>query len=155
MPEITLPEVKLPGVKLPDGFREMSRDDIVRAARDVRLPKIDLPSKVEMPDIDLSKVKLPDPIADRLPGRRRQNRFVPLVGLVAIGAMIAAAWWLVTSPLTGQRVRTAAVGIKARLTGDRTDLVRYDDERDLGSLLSEPGADLGTSDPEPSPTTTF
>jgi hypothetical protein len=34
-------------------------------------------------------------------------------------------------------------------------MVRYDDDRDLGSLLTEPDPALGTSIPEPSPTTSF
>jgi hypothetical protein len=135
MPEINLPEVKLPDIKLPDGFREMNRDDLMAAARDVRLPKVELPKRVEMPDIDLSNVNLPKPIADRLPKRRRPNPFVPFAGLLAISAMIAAVWWLFTSPQTGPRMRVALNDLKARVTGQRHDLVRYDDEQDLGSLV--------------------
>lgn len=131
MPEINLPEVKLPTVKLPEGLRDMTRDDIVNAAKDVRMPKI------EMPDIDLSKVELPKQVTDRLPKRNRTNPFLPIAGFVAIGAMIAAAWWLITSPVTGPRIRSAVNDLKARMNGEPNDLVRYDDEKDLGSLLSE------------------
>ena len=57
MREITLPEVKLPDIRLPEGLREMSRDDIVQAAHDVR-SNVHMPRKIDMPDIDLSKVDL-------------------------------------------------------------------------------------------------
>ncbi len=77
MPEINLPEVKLPEFKWADGLREMSRDDIVNAARDVRLPK-----KSDLPDIDLSKIELPKQISDRLPNRRRTNPILPIAGFV-------------------------------------------------------------------------
>lgn len=131
MAQITLPDVKLPDFKLPDGLRDMSREDIVNAAKDVHLPKM------EMPDIDFSNIELPKQISDRMPGRRRTNPILPIAGIVAVGAMIAAAWWLITSPLTGPRVKHALNGVRSRMTGERTDLVRYDDEQDLGSLLSE------------------
>jgi hypothetical protein len=140
MPDIKLPEVKLPDIKLPEGMREMNTDDIVQAARDVKVPKI------ELPDIDLSKVDLPKPIAERLPGRRRPNPIVPLLGLFVIGAIVAALWWLFTSSATGPRMRSAVNDAKARVTGQRNDLVRYDDESDLGSLLGEENrTPVGTS----------
>ena len=142
MPEINLPEVKLPDIKLPEGLRDMTRDDLVHAARDVRLPKVDLPKRVEMPDIDLSNVELPKPIADRLPKRKRSNPFLPFAGILAIGAIVAAVWWLFTSQQTGPRMRVAVNDLKARMTGQRHDLVRYDDEGDLGSLI---GAEEGRS----------
>lgn len=151
MPDINLPEVKLPDIKLPDGLREMTRDDLVNAARDVRLPKVELPKRVELPDIDLSHVDLPKPIADRLPNRRRPNPFLPFAGLLAIGAMVAAAWWLFTSPRTGPRVRVAFNDLKARVTGQRHDLVRYDDEQDLGSLVG--AEERSTAGTYTSPTT--
>lgn len=132
MPEINLPEVKLPGFKWPDGLREMSRDDIVNAARDVRMPK-----KSDLPDIDFSKIELPKQITDRLPNRNRTNPILPIAGFVAIAAAIAAAWWLITSPVTGPRIRHAVNDLKARMNGESNDLVRYDDEKDLGSLLAD------------------
>ena len=132
MPEINLPEVKLPEIKWPDGLRDMSREDIVNAARDVRMPK-----RSDLPDIDLSKIELPKQISDRLPNRKRSNPLLPIAGLVAIGAAIAAAWWLITSPVTGPRIRHAVNDLKARMNGESNDLVRYDDESDLGSLLAE------------------
>lgn len=144
MPEINLPEVKLPDLKLPDGLRDMSRDDIVNAARDVRLPKMELPRRVEMPDIDFSKVELPKQIADHLPGRKRTNPILPIAGLLAVGAMIAGVWYLVTSPITGPRVRSAFYDLRAKVTGQRTDMVPYDDDLDLGSLVRDDGATTPT-----------
>lgn len=156
MPEINLPEVKLPDIKLPEGLRDMTRDDIVHAARDVRLPRMELPKRVELPDIDFSKLDLPKPIADRLPGRKRRNPLVPFVGLAIVGAVAAAIWWLFTSPETGPRARAAVNDLKAKVTGRRHDLVRYDDEQDLGSLLSDDARSPmgGPLDPTPSRTTT-
>ena len=159
MREITMPEVKLPDIKLPEGLREMSRDDIVQAAQDVRIPKMDMPKKIELPDIDLSKidlskvdlskVELPKQITDRLPRRRRSNPFLPIAGIVAIGAMVAAAWWLITSPITGPRVRSAVNDLKLRMSGERNDMVRYDNEEDLGSLLNDTGNGRSTMGSEP------
>ena len=159
MREITMPEVKLPDIKLPEGLREMSRDDIVQAAQDVRIPKMDMPKKIELPDIDLSKidlskvdlskVELPKQITDRLPRRRRSNPFLPIAGIVAIGAMVAAAWWLITSPITGPRVRSAVNDLKLRMSGERNDIVRYDNEEDLGSLLTDSGYGRSTMGSEP------
>jgi hypothetical protein len=153
MREIVMPEVKLPDIKLPEGLREMSRDDIVQAAQDARsnmhMPRrIDLPdsdlskvdlSKVDLSRIDLSKVELPKQISDRLPRRRRSNPLLPIAGIVALGAMIAGVWWLFTSSMTGPRVRSAVNDLKQRVTGDSTDIVRYDDDRNLESVLSDGG----------------
>jgi hypothetical protein len=139
MREITMPEVKLPVIRLPEGLRDMSRDDIVQAVQDVRMPNIDMPTKIEMPDIDLSGVHLPKQITDRLPRRRRPNPVLPIAGIVAIGAMIAAVWWLFTSSMTGPRVRAAVNDLKSRVTGEKTDLVRYDNDDNLGSLLADEG----------------
>lgn len=147
MPEINLPEVKLPDIKLPEGLRDMTRDDIARAAGDIRLPKFDVPRRVELPDIDFSKVDLPKPIADRLPQHKRSNPMLPIAGLVAIGAAVAAIWWLFTSAETGPRMRSGINDLKARFTGQRNDLIRYDDEADLGSLLGdESRAPIGSTD---------
>jgi hypothetical protein len=137
MPEITLPEVKLPDIKLPDGFREMTKDDIVQAAKDVKLPKI------QFPDVDLSNIELPDQIADRLPGRRRTNPLLPLLALTIVGLAIAAVWWLVASPTTGPRVRRAVDDLRSRMNSEPHDLVRYDDETNLGSLIGQ--AESGTA----------
>jgi hypothetical protein len=131
MPEVNMPDVKLPSMKLPDGLRDMSREDIVNAAKDIRMPKL------EMPDIDFSKVELPKQVTDRLPGRKRSNPILPIAGVVALGAMVAAAWYLITSPVTGPRIRSAVNDLKARMNGEPTDLIRYDDEKDLGSLISD------------------
>ena len=78
MPEIKVPEVKLPDFKWPDGLRDMNRDDIMHAARDVRMPKkSDLPdidlSKLDLSKIDFSKVELPKQIADLHPLARAQD----------------------------------------------------------------------------------
>jgi len=145
MPDINLPEVKLPEFKLPDSFRDMNREDIMSAARDVRLPK-----RSDLPDFDLSKVELPKQITDRMPIRKRTNPILPIAGLVAVGAMIAAAWWLITSPLTGPKIRSAVNDLKLRMNGEPNDLVRYDNDSDLGSLLADsPDASRSsmTSDP--------
>lgn len=138
MADITLPELKFPDIKLPEGLREMNRDDLVQAAKDVHLPK-----KIELPDIDLSKAGLPKQVTDRLPGRRRTNPFVPVAVFVAVGAAIAAAWYLVTSPVTGPRIKVAINDLRSRITGERTDLVRYDDDHDLASLLPDDRRETG------------
>ncbi|HUQ79033.1 MAG TPA: hypothetical protein VM427_09225 [Patescibacteria group bacterium] len=153
MPDISLPEIHLPDFKLPEGLRDMNRHDIQNAIGD-RLPK-----KVEMPDVDLSKVdlpkavedrlnriekainsvELPKAIEDRLPGRKRSNPVLPVAAFLAVGSMIAAAWWLISSPDATSKVRETADRIRARITGKETALVRYDDDADLGSLLPDPG----------------
>ena len=150
MPEINLPEVKLPEFKWPDGLRDMNREDFVNAARDVRMPDMRMPKKSDLPDIDFSKIELPKQISDRLPNRKRTNPLLPITVFVAIGAAVAAAWWLITSPVTGPRIRHAVNDLKARMNGESNDLVRYDDEKDLGSLLTDsPSASASsiTSDP--------
>jgi len=152
MPDISLPEIHLPDVKLPGGLRDMTRHDIQNAISD-RLPK-----KVEMPDVDLSRIDLPKAVEDRLskvekainnldlpkaiedrmPGRKRSNPILPLAALLAIGSMFVAAWWLITSPAASVKVRETADRIKARVTGQETSLERYDDDANLTSLLPDP-----------------
>jgi hypothetical protein len=137
MPEINLPEVRLPDFKWPEGLRDMNREDIVNAARDVRLPKrSDLPD-IDFSKIDLSKVELPKQITDRMPNRKRPNPILPIAGLLAVGAAIVAAWFLITSPVTGPRIRSAVNELKARMNGESNGLVRYDNDSDLGSLLTD------------------
>ena len=163
MREITMPEVKLPDIKLPEGLREMSRDDIVQAAHDMR-SNVHMPRKIDMPDIDLSKVdlgkidfskidlskvELPKQISDRLPRRRRPNPLLPIAGIVALAAMIAGVWWLLTSSITGPRIRSAVNDLKQRVTGDSTDLVRYDDDENLGSVLADAGNGRSAMGSEP------
>lgn len=136
MPDISLPEIHLPDVKLPEGLRDMSRQDIQNAIGD-RLPR-----KIEMPDvdlskIDLSKIELPKAVEDRLPRRRRRNPILPIAALFAIGSLVAAAWWLITSPTAMVRVRETADRLRARMNGS-TELERYDDADHLGSLLPDP-----------------
>jgi hypothetical protein len=137
MPEITLPEVKLPDVKLkdvklPDGFREMSKDDIVDAVREIKVPR-----SIKLPDVDLSNVELPDAIAERLPGRRRMNPLMPILALTVVGIAFVAAWWLFTSSTTGPRVRRAVGDLRSRMNGEENGLVRYDNDTDLGSLVGQ------------------
>ena len=151
MADITMPEVKLPDIKLPDGLRDMTKDDLIQArdefvkvakdaAKDVKMPK-----RISIPDVDLSKVELPDQIADRLPGRSRPNPFIPLLALTVVGLVVVAAWWLITSSLTGPRVRRAIDDARNRMSGESKDLVRYDNDRDLGSLVHQDnGFDTGT-----------
>jgi hypothetical protein len=149
MPDISLPEIHLPDIKLPEGLRDMNRKDIQNAIGD-RVPK-----RVDMPDIDLSKVDLPKAvedrlgkiekalnkmdlpkaIEDRLPGKKRRNPILPIAALVAVGSMFAAAWWLITSPDAGPRLRSTADRIRAKLTGQETTVQLYDQEADLGSLV--------------------
>jgi hypothetical protein len=153
MAEITMPEIKLPDIKLPDGLRDMSRDDLIEArdefvktakgaAKDVKMPK-----KVVLPDIDLSKVELPDQIADRLPNRSRPNPLIPLLALTVVGLAFVAAWWLITSATTGPRVRRAIDDARTRMSGEPKDLVRYDNDRDLGSLVQQDSGLHAGSDP--------
>jgi hypothetical protein len=139
MREITMPEVKLPDIKLPEGLRDMTRDDIVQAAHDAGLPSMTMPKRIEMPDFDLSKLELPKQLADRLPRRGRRNRLLPIAAVVAIGAMIAGVWWLFTSSITGPRVHATVKDIRQRVTGEVTDVARYDNEDNLTSLLTDAG----------------
>ena len=139
MREITMPEVKLPDIKLPEGLRDMTRDDIVQAAHDARVRGAELQKKIE----------LPKQIADRLPRRRRPNPLLPIAGIMAVGAMIAGVWWLFTSSVTGPRVRSAVNELKQRVTGETSDVVRYDNEQNLGSLLSESEAGRPSTDGMP------
>src|SRR6185436_10023699 len=132
MPDISMPEVHLPDIKLPEGLRDINRRDIQNAIND-RMPK-----KIEMPDVDLSKVELPKAVEDRLPGRRRSNPILPLAAILAVGSAFAAAWWLITSPTATTRVRETADRMWRKVSGQETDLVRYDQEEDLGSLLPDP-----------------
>jgi hypothetical protein len=152
-------EITLPDIKLPDGLRDMTRDDIVQAAHDARVRGSELQKKIEMPDIDLSKVdfskidlskvELPKQITDRLPGRRRPNPLLPIAGIMAVGAAIAGVWWLFTSSVTGPRVRSAVNDLKARVTGESNDLVRYDNDDDLGSLIADAGHGRSSMASEP------
>ncbi|HEX2754260.1 MAG TPA: hypothetical protein VHM48_02285 [Candidatus Limnocylindrales bacterium] len=153
MPDLSMPEIHLPDIKLPEGLRDMNRHDIQNAISE-RMPK-----KIEMPDVDLSKIDLPKAIEDRLnkvekainkmdlpkavedrmPRRKkRANPILPIAALVAIGSMFVAAWWLITSPSASLKVRETADRIKARMTGRETGLQRFDDEAELGSLLPNP-----------------
>jgi hypothetical protein len=151
MPELSLPEIRLPEIKLPEGLRNMNRQDIQDAIGD-RMPK-----KIEIPDVDLSRVELPKAVEarlekvekaiskldlpkaveDRLPRRKRSNPILPLAAILAIGSMFAAAWWLITSPTAVTKVRETADRIRARVSGDETALTRYDNDDDLGSLIPD------------------
>ena len=161
MPDLSFPDLHLPDFKLPDGLRDMNRHDIQNAIGD-RMPK-----RGDMPDIDLSKVDLPKAVEDRLsriekaiskidvekainnmempkaikdrmPGRKRTNPILPIAALLAVGSMFAAAWWLITSPTANLKIRETADRIKARMSGAETDLQRYDNDANLGSLLPDP-----------------
>jgi hypothetical protein len=152
MPDLSLPEIHLPDIKLPEGLRDMNRHDIQQAISD-RMPK-----KIEMPDIDLSKVELPKAVEDRLskvekainaidvpkavqdrmPGRKRRNPLLSIAAVAAVLSMFAAAWWLITSPTASLKVREVAGRIKTRVSGEETGLERYDNDADLGSLLPNP-----------------
>lgn len=149
MPDFSLPEIHFRDIKLPDGLRDMTRRDIQSAIGDR------LPSRTDLPTVDLSKVDLPKAVEDRLskiekaigkldlpkaiedrvPRRKRSNPILPFAALLAVGSMIAAAWWLITSPTASLKVRETADRIKARITGDETGLQRFDDDSRLDSLL--------------------
>ncbi|MBA2720817.1 MAG: hypothetical protein H0U52_16485 [Chloroflexi bacterium] len=167
MPDISLPEIRLPEIKLPDGLRDLNRHDIQNAISD-RMPK-----KIEMPDVDLSKVELPKAVEDRLsqiekainkidlpkavedrlPGRKRTNPILPVAAFLAVGSMIAAAWWLITSPDATMKVKDTAYRLKARITGEELLPVAYDNDADLGSLLPEPDQNRPTLEAETWPDT--
>lgn len=152
MPDFSMPEIHLRNLKLREGFREMNRRDIQKAIGD-RLPKT-----IEMPDIDLSKIDLPKAledrlekvekavkrmdlpkaVEDRLPRRKRSNPVLPIAAFLAVASMIAAAWWLITSPTASLRVRTTIDRVKAKVAGQETGVERYDDDANLGSLLPQP-----------------
>jgi hypothetical protein len=154
MPDLSLPEIHLPDIKLPEGLRDMNRQDIQNAIGDARSK---MPKRVDMPDIDLTKVdfpkvdlsnvelprsitsRLPKQVEQRLPTKRRTNPILPIAALFAIGSMFVAAWWLITSPTAGTRVRQTVERVRYKLTGETTDVVRYDDANDLTSLLPESG----------------
>jgi hypothetical protein len=144
--DVRLPDVKLPDVKLPDGLRDMNKDDIVEVVREVKLPKdVKVPKTIKLPDVDLSKVelpdavrdRLPDSIADRMPNRRGPNPILALMALTVVGLVFVGAWWLMTSPSAGTRVRRAVDDLRSRMNGEENGLIRYDDETHLGSLVSE------------------
>ena len=155
MPDLSLPEIHLPDIHLPEGLRDMNRHDIQNAIGD-RMPS--MPKKLEMPDIDLSridvpkavedrlnrvekaisKLDLPKAVEDRMPGRKRSNPILPIAALLAVGSMFVAAWWLITSPTASLKVRETADRVKARVSGQKTGLTRFDDDADLGSLLPDP-----------------
>src|SRR3954453_3441941 len=141
MPDPPLPEPHLPDVKLPDGLRDMNRQDIQAAIGD-RMPRkiefrdVDL-SKIDLSKIALSKVELPKSLEDRLPRRKRTNPILPIAAVVAIGSLIAAAWWLITTPMATLKVRKTADRLMARVTGAETGVERYDDDANLGSLLPD------------------
>ena len=154
MPDISLPELHLPDVKLPEALRDMNRKDVQKAISDFNPPQ--LPKRIEMPDIDLSKIempkalegRLPKSIEDRLPMKRRSNPILPLAALVAIGSMIAAAWWLITTPDAATRVRETADRLRLKLTGQPSDVVLYDDDGNLSSLLPDQGTTRPTIESE-------
>jgi hypothetical protein len=151
MPDLSLPEIHLPDIKLPDGLRDMNRHDIQSAIND-RMPR-----KIDMPEVDLSKVELPKAVErrldsiekaignldwpkaveDRMPRRKRSNPLLPIAAIAAIGSLCAAAWWLITSPTAATRVRWTADRIKARLNGEDSAVERYDDDAHLASLLPD------------------
>lgn len=132
MPDITLPEIHLPDVKLPEGLREMNRQDI-QAAINERLPR-----KVELPDVDLSKIELPKAVEERLPGRRRRsNPILPIAAFLAIGSLVAAAWWLITSPTAMVRVRETTDRIRSRMGWTGMDDAELEDR--LDTLVPDTG----------------
>jgi len=150
MPDISLPEVHLPDIKLPEGLRDLNKRDIQAAINDrmpkrVEMPDVDL-SRVELPkavedrlksvekrldDIDLSKIPLPRAIEDRLPGRkRRTNPILPFAAILAVGSALAAAWWLITSPTAMVRVREGVDRFRSRMGWTSIDEIDADERLD-------------------------
>jgi hypothetical protein len=164
MPDLSLPEVHLPDIKLPEGLRDMNRKDIQAAFSDrmprrIEMPDIDL-SNMQLPKavddrlktvekrldaIDLSKLELPRAIEDRLPKaiderlphKHRSNPILPIAAVLAVTSTIAAAWWLITSPTAATRVRETADRLWRRMTGQRLDVMPYDDDQNLASLVPD------------------
>ncbi len=126
MPQITLPDMKMPDMKMPD----------------VNLPDVNLPDglrDLEMPKFDLSKVELPKQLTDLMPKRNRRSPILPIAGVMAVGAAIVAAWWLITSPLTGPRIRATVKNLRSRMTDESTDLSGAPDAA-RSSIASDPFA---------------
>ena len=152
MPDLSMPEIHLPDFKLPDGLRDMNRHDIQNAISDRMPKKSDLPdidrSRIDLPKAGddrlnkiekaINKLDLPKAVEDRMPRRRRSNPILPVAAFLAVVSMIAAAWWLITSPSASLKVRQAADRIKTRMTGAETGVQVFDDDRELGSLLPDP-----------------
>jgi hypothetical protein len=158
MPDISLPEIHLPDVKLPEGLRDMNRNDIQNAIGD-KASK--MPKRIELPDIDLSNIelpkvlegRLPKSVESRLPVKKRSNPILPLAAIVAIGSMFAAAWWLITSPTASTRVRQGVDRLRYKLAGNSTEVVLYDDDGNLSSLLPEPNQTRPATESETWPNT--
>src|SRR5204863_6698284 len=80
---------------------------------------------------------LPKAVTDRMPRRKRTNPILPIAAFLAIGSMIAAAWWLITSPTAALRVRETADRIRTKVARAQTAVERYDDDTHLDSLLPD------------------
>ncbi len=121
----------------------------------ITLPEVDL-TRVELPKVDLTKVELPKLVEERvkavgdwaesieLPrvgGERRSGGFpfVPIIAFIAVISAIGAALWLMTSSGASSRVRDTADRTWRKVTRQPTDIIRYDADDDLASLL--PSAD--------------
>jgi hypothetical protein len=124
MPEISIPEVRLPKalremsrddiqhaiseVRLPKGLRELGMEDIQRAIGDIQLPAVDLPDKIVIPRVEIDTKA----IQQRLPGRRRRRNRLPFLVIGGI-ALLAAAWFLLTSTSLAPRLRNAVSRMRA------------------------------------------
>jgi hypothetical protein len=159
MPDLSMPKIHLPDIQLPEGLRDMNRHDIQNAIGDIRGPK--MPKGIDLRDFDWSNLELPKAlegrlprsIENRLPLRRRRNPILPLAALLAIGSMFVAAWWLITSPTAGSRVRETVDRIRIKVAGPRTDVTRYDNDENLGSLLPDPNQNRPSGEEETWPDT--
>ncbi len=138
MHELTMPEVRLKDIKLPEV-------DLTK----VELPKVDL-SRVELPKVDLSKVELPKLELTKVTREQRSAGFpfLPIAAFVAVIAAIGAALWLITSPTATTRVRESADRTWRKVTRQATDVIRYDEDNDLASLLPESGHTRPSADEE-------
>lgn len=121
MPDLKIKDIKMPELHLP----EMSRNDIVSAMgdarRDLDLSRFD-PRKLDLPDVDLSKVDVPKAIAEAAAAagivRSRRSRLPFIIGgLVTIGLIGFA---VMNSSMIKSRLSELARGAKERMDERRT-----------------------------------
>ena len=149
MPEINLAGGQAAGLQVARRpARHDREDDIVNAARGRRACR----RRVDLPDIDLSKIELPKQITDRLPSRHRAEPAPPdrrLRGHRCRDRRGLVADHLAAS--TGPRVRRAVDDLKARMNGEPNDLsattTRRTSAASLGQTRRTAAATPMTSEP--------
>lgn len=147
MPTIRLDDVRLPELHLP----EMSRDDITRAIgdarRDVDLSRFD-PRKVELPDIDLSRVDVPRAIvgaaeAAGLVRPRRASRRPLMIGAVVVAGL--AGFALLTSTAIRARLAALAAQVRDRVAAWRGSMDALDADDEVVAFDAAETAGVATS----------